>query len=531
MHCSRRTFMGQAASLAAAASLPGLTLAAPAASSKALLTVGCQNPRTLNPAVQSGNVTAMPGSQLFAGLVLMDGHFKPVPYLAKSWEVSSDGRLYRFSLVDNASFHDGRPVTAKDIVFSINAVKEHHPLMSVTYKAILDSVAAPDPRTVEIRLKRPFTGLFSLLTPPLTPILPEHVYGPHAGPLRENPANDNPVGSGPYKFVEWQRSNQLRMVRADNFFRGKPYFEQLAFSLSEDSLNKTLMLEKGEIDYLPFSFLRVSDLIRLKSNKDLIVTPEGYSAIGPVNYLEFNLRVKPLDDLRVRQAIAHAIDKQFITERLHRGMSKPLHGPFHSHNAYYDEEAVTLYGYDLEKAKTLLDQAGLRPDAQGIRARFTLDIPTFEPDSTILVADYLKPQLRKIGLDISLRKSADFASWAKRIGAWDYQMTMNSTFNWSDPVVGVDRSFLSSNIKQQVWTNTEGYVNEKVDAWLRQAASEADLEARKAIYREFQRQVTTDLPFVWTNEGIYMTVYNKKLANIPVGVFGGLAPYDQIHHA
>ncbi|MGB6009282.1 ABC transporter substrate-binding protein [Castellaniella sp.] len=533
MHSSRRRFISQAAGLAATATLPGLGLYAQNAprAAQRQLTIGCQNPRTLNPAVQSGNVTGMPGAQLFAGLVLMDGDFKPVPYLAKSWDVSDDGKRYRFSLVDNAGFHDGRPVTANDVVFSLRAVKENHPLMSVTYKAILDTVTAPDRHTVEIRLKRPFTGLFSLLTPPLTPILPEHIYGDHAGPLRQNPANDKPIGSGPYQFIEWERSHQLRMTRAKDFFRGTPYFEQLVFSLAEDSLSKSLMLEKGEIDYLPFSFLRVADLVRLKSNESLVVTPKGYEAIGPINYVEFNLRAKPLDDIRVRQAIAHAIDKNFITQRLHRGMSKPLDGPFHSKNAYFDEKSLVVYDYDLDKAKRLLDEAGLKPNAQGVRASLTLDVPTFEPDSTVLVADYLKPQLRKIGLDIVLRKSTDFADWARRIGAWEYQLTMNSTFNWSDPAVGVDRSFLSSNIQHQVWTNTEGYANDKVDAWLAQAASEADFGARKAIYSQFQRQVTSDLPFAWTNEGIYMTVYNKKLTHLPMGVFGGLSPYDQIRLA
>ena len=528
---NRRKILGHSAAIASSIALPGISLAAATPTSGDLLTVGCQNPRTLNPAVQSGNVTGMPGAQLFAGLVLLDAAFQPVPYLAKSWETSSDGLVYRFNLVENALFHDGRPVTAKDVVFSVNAVKENHPLMSVTYKVILESVAAVGKHTVEIRLKRPFTGLFGLLTPPLTPILPEHVYGEHAGPLRNNPANDKPVGSGPYRLLEWQRSAQLRMTRADNFFAGTPFFQNLAFVLSEDSLSKTLMLEKGEIDYLPFSFLRVTDLSRLESNKNLVLTRKGYDAIGPINYLEFNLRVKPLDNLLVRQAIAHAIDKNFITSRLHRGLSKPLHGPFHSDNFYYDEAALQVYDYNLEKANALLDQAGLKPNAQGIRATFTLDVPTFEPDSMTLVADYLKPQLRRVGIDINLRKSSDFASWAKRIGSWDFEMTMNSTFNWSDPAVGVDRSFLSSNIKEQVWTNTAAYANDQVDQWLAQAAAEADPIARKALYAKFQKQVTSDLPFVWTNEGIYVTVYNKKLTNIPMGVFGGLTPYSSIRYA
>ncbi len=528
MSFSRRKFMGSALGVAGTLVLPVSSPMAQSAPAGRRLVIGCQNPRTLNPAIQSGSVTGMPASQMFAGLVLLDAHFKPQPYLAKSWEVSEDGKRYRFNLVDNARFHDGHPVRASDVVFSINAVKQYHTLMSVTYKAILDEVEALDDLTVEIRLKRAFTGLFSVLTPPLTPILPEHVYGEHAGPLLNNPANDKPVGSGPYRFVDWQQSHQIYMVATEDFFRGKPFFQELVFRLSEDSLSKTLMLERGEIDYLPFSFLRVTDLIKLRNNPDVVITSDGYDAIGPVNYVDFNLRVKPMDDVRVRRAIAHAIDKQFINQRLHHGMSRALHGPFHSRNFFYDEASLVVYEHDLDKARKLLDEAGLTAGSNGVRTRLTLDVPTFEPDSTVLVADYLKSQLRKVGLDIVLRKSTDFADWARRMAAWDYQMSMNSTFNWSDPVVGVDRSFLSSNIKPMVWTNTEGYSDPEVDAWLSEAASEADAEKRKAIYRKFQHKITQDLPFCWTNEGIYTTLYNRKIENIPLCVFGGLAPYDQI---
>ncbi|WP_315926716.1 ABC transporter substrate-binding protein [Mesorhizobium sp. SP-1A] len=530
MHYSRRSFLAQAAGLATALTLQ--KMASAQAATGGVLNIGSQSMRTLNPAIQPGNATGVPGTQLFAGLVQLDRAFAPVPYLAKSWEVSKDGLEYRFNLVDNAVFHDGKPIKASDVVFSLETVKASHPLMSVTYGAILESVKALDDHTISIRVKKPFVGLFGLLTPALTPIMPEHVFGKNAGAIQTNPANNAPIGSGPYKFVEWRQGEHLILERHAEFFRsGQPHFDRLVFKLIEDSLTKALSMEKGDIDYLPFSFLRVNDLKRLSENEALVVTSKGYEALGPVNYLELNLREAPFNDIRVRQAIAHAIDKDFISKTLHKGMSRPLDGPLHSGSAYFARDALTRYPFDLNKANQLLDEAGLVRKSGDIRIQLTLDVPTFEPDSMQLVADYLKSQLRRVGIDVQIRKSTDLADWSSKVGQWNYQMTMNSTWNWSDPVVGVNRSFLSSNIKKQTWTNTEGYSNPKVDELLTKAATENDPARRKEMYAEFQKIVSEDLAFIWTNEGIYTTVYNKKLANVSLSVFGALAPFDEIRLA
>jgi len=525
---ARRSFLSHTTGLATVLMFPELAVAARGGGGGTLM-IGSQNMRTLNPAIQSGNATGVPGSQLFAGLVQLDDQFTPKPYLAKRWDVSKDGLEYRFDLVEGAVFHDGRPIQASDVVFSINTVKASHPLMSVTYPTILDTVTVLNANTVSIRLNKPFSGLFSLLTPVLTPIIPEHVYGTSAGPIQSNPANNKPVGSGPYKFVDWKQGEELVLERHVDFFRqNAPYFDRLVFKIIEDSLTKSLSLEQGAIDYLPFSFLRVNDLKRLASNQELVITRDGYEALGPINYLELNLRVAPLNDIRVRQAIAHAIDKNFITKTLHQGFSRPLDGPLHSGNVYYDDSVIARYPYDPRKANQLMDAAGLKKKSGDVRIQLTLDVPTFNPDSTQLVADYLKSQLRRIGIDVVLRKSTDLADWSSKVGQWGYQMSMNSTWNWSDPVVGVHRSFLSSNIKKQIWTNTQGYANAKVDELLMRAATEPDPENRKRLYAEFQKIVTHDLAFVWTNEAIYTTVHHKKLRNVPSGVFGALAPFDEI---
>jgi peptide/nickel transport system substrate-binding protein len=264
------------------------------------------------------------------------------------------------------------------------------------------------------------------------------------------------------------------------------------------------------------------------NNKAFVVSTADYAGVGPINYLEFNLRVPPLNDVRVRRAIAHAIDKDFITKTLHKGISRRLDGPFHSGAAMYDAAAVKQYAYDLKAASALMDEAGLKPDSSGVRLKLTLQVPTFEQDSSALVAEYLRGQLRRIGIEITLRKATDTGDWSSRVGNWNYDMTMNSTFNWGDPVVGVHRNFVSSNIRKVIWTNTQGYNNPAVDDLLARATVERDPVKRRALYAEFQTIVTTELPFVWTNEGIYTTVYDKNLTGVPTGVYGPMAPWDEM---
>ena len=132
--------------------------------------------RHLNPAVQSGGATGVPGTQIFAGLVRIDDKFVPHPYLAKSWEVSDDGMSYTFHLVENARFHDGEPITSEDVAFSLATVKANHPFGIAMFDAV-DRVDTPDPHTAVIRLKKPHPALMQALAPLLMPVIPKHVFG------------------------------------------------------------------------------------------------------------------------------------------------------------------------------------------------------------------------------------------------------------------------------------------------------------------------------------------------------------------
>ena len=482
--------------------------------------------RHLNPAVQSGGNTGVPGAQIFAGLVRIDDGFEPRPYLAERWSISRDGLSYTFHLVPGARFHDGRPITSDDVAFSLGVVREHHPFGIAMFDAVA-SVDTPDPLTAVIRLSRPHPALMQALAAPLMPVIPKHVYGDGRAP-GTHPMNATPVGSGPFRFGEWVRGRHLILERNDDFFiEGRPYLDRIVFRIVKEPSVRKLALRKGEIDYFPFNPVRFRDVPGMAANPDLRVSTAGYAALGPLNYVEFNLRAPPFDDLRVRRAVAYAIDRDYMAETLHGGVPRPGTGPFH-HASPFHVDGLNGYPLDLERARDLLDAAGYRPDADGVRMTVVLDYPPFHVDSHTTGAGYIKSQLKKVGIAVTLRAPGDLPTWAARIASWDYRFTLNTTWNYPDPVIGVHRLYLCANIRNIVWSNTQGYCNERVDALLREAASAADPARRKALYAEFQGIVTEELPLYFINEEPYVTVSQRTVMNPPETVWGAMQPMDEV---
>ena len=490
-----------------------------------LVVAGAGGLRHLNPAVQSGSQAGL-GVQLFAGLVRLDDRFRPQPYLAERWEIAGDGLSYTFHLARGARFHDGVPVTSADVAFSLGVVKENHPFGSAMFDAV-DRVETPDPHTAVFRLGKPHPALMQALVPLLLPVIPKHVFG-DGQDLRTHPMNAMPVGSGPFRFGEWVRGRHVILERNDDFFiEGRPLLDRIVVRFIGEPSVRLLALEKGEVDYYPFAGLRFRDVLGIADNPALRVSTKGYEALGPLNYLEFNLRAPPFDDARVRRAVAHAIDQDYMVNTLHGGLPHPGRGPLHHTSPFYTE-GPDPYPVDLERAAALLDAAGHRPDADGVRFRVTLDYPPFHADSLGTGAHYIKAQLRKVGIAVDLRPPADFASWAQRIGSWDYRLTLNTHWTYPDPAIGVHRIYLCGNIRKIVWSNTQGYCNERVDALLREAGSTLDADRRKALYREFQRIVNAELPLYFINEEPYVTVSHRSVRNPPETVWGPMQPLDEV---
>lgn len=526
MDLTRRMLLQSTAALALVPVGVSLAFAEEGRPGGTLVIASSQVPRHLNPAVQSGIATAVPGTQIFASLLRYDGEWNPHPYLAKDWKVAEDGLSVTLHLVEGAKFHDGAPITSDDVKFSIETVKANHPFQ--TMFAPVSAVETPDAGTVVIKLSQPHPALLLALSSALCPIIPKHVYG-DGQDVKTHPANSAPVGSGPFKLEEFKPGEQITLVKNPDFFiAGRPYLDKIVIRIIKDPNALLIAMENGEADMYPF-MAGSQEIRRLEKVDRLAITDKGYAAVGPINWLAFNTVKAPLNDVKVRQAIAYAIDRTFITKALHRGVSKPQRSPIVESSPFFNPD-IPAYDVDLDKANALLDEAGHKAGADGIRFKLTADFIPGPAEQQQSIAEYLKSQLKKVGIDVEVRAAPDFPTWAKRVSTGDFDMTMDVVFNWGDPVIGVHRTYLSSNIKPGViWSNTQGYSNPKVDELLAKAAVEIDPAKRKAFYDEFQMIVGEDLPIYWINTTPYHTASDKRLGNVPESIWGTMQSMDEVY--
>lgn len=494
--------------------------AAPVAAEGTLVIASTQTPRHLNGAVQSGTATAVPSTQIFASLLRYDSGWDPQPYLAKSWETSADGLTVTFNLVDNATFHDGKPVTSEDVAFSIMTIKQNHPFQSMF--APVEAVETPDAHTAVFKLSKPHPALMLALSPALAPILPKHVYGDGQDP-KSHPANSAPVGSGPFILSEFTPGEAVVMKKNPNFFlEGRPKLDEIIVRIVKDPSALLIAMENGDADMYPF-MAGSQEIKRLEKVDGLSITAEGYAGVGPINWLAFNTQSDKLKDVRVRQAIAYTVDRNFITKALHRGVSQPQRGPIIESSPFFNA-GIEPYDVDLDKAKALMAEAGF---ADGMS--LTIDYIPGPKEQQQSVAEYMKSQLKKIGIEIEVRAAPDFPTWAGRVGGHDFELSMDVVFNWGDPVIGVHRTYLCDNIRKGViWSNTQQYCNPKVDELLNAAAVELDQDKRAALYGEFQQIVGQDVPIYFINALPYHTAYKSGLQNVPTGIWGTMHPMDNV---
>jgi peptide/nickel transport system substrate-binding protein len=523
---TRRDAIAASSALLAAAAFPFPALAEEIKKGGTLVIGSTQTPRHLNGAVQSGIATAGASTQLFASPLRFDDQWNPQPYLAESWKFADDGKSLTLNLRKNAVFHDGKPVTSADVAFTIMAIKANHPFQ--TMMGPVDRVETPDPYTAIIRMSVPHPAIVLAMSPALCPILPKHVYG-DGQDLKNHPKNgEGLVGSGPFRLVEFKPSQRIVMEKFDKFFLpGKPYLDKVIVSIVPDSASLMLSLERGEVQMYPFVSIP-TDLKRLAANPNVALTSKGFEGIGAINWLCFNLAKKPLSDVQVRKAIATSIDKNFIVKVLMGGFAVVDDGPIVPSSPFAVTDLVR-YPYDLKKAAGMLDAAGYKTDADGVRFKLTIDYIPGGDDQQKNVAEYIRGQLKKVGIAVEVRASADFPAWAKRMATHDFDMSMDEVFNWGDPIIGVHRTYLSTNIKPIVWTNTQSYRNPKVDELLETAGQVLDPTKRKAYYAAFEKIVTDELPIDFINLIPYHTATLKKVANVPVTIWGPLSPYDEVY--
>ena len=483
-----------------------------------LTTMVFPEPPMLVGLVTSAGPTYVVGPKMIEGLVTYDFDFNLKPSLATAWKVSDDGLSITFNLRRGVKWHDGKDFGAEDVVFSINSLKQYHPRGRQTFANVTD-VEMPDSHTVVLKLSKPAPYLMNALASAESPIVPKHVYD-KTNP-QTNPANSAPIGTGPFKFVSWKKGESIILERNPDYWdAGKPYLDRVIFRIIPDAGARSVAFETGELLLGGMDPVPLPDVERLRAKPTLGVETRGYEYLAVASRIEFNLDNQFLKNLKVRQAIAHAIDKKFIVQNIWFGFGTPGTGPIHKDIKRYYSSDVPLYEYDPKKAEKLLDEAGFPKGAGGIRFKLMHDFLPYG-DNFKRTAEYIKQALGTIGIAIEIR-SQDFPSFIKRVYTdRDFDFTNMFANNTSDPVLGVQRFYWSKNFQPGVpFSNGSHYMNPKVDQLLEAAQVETDLEKRAAIYREFQRLIDTDLPAIYLNFNAMTTIYNKRVKNHTISPLG-----------
>jgi peptide/nickel transport system substrate-binding protein len=487
----------------------------------AVTTVAWPGPTYLNAAITTSGPESFLSPKFFDGLCGYDYGMKPKPALALSWEISEDGLRTTFKLRPDVKWHDGKPFTSKDVAFTfMQVIKVHHGRGRALF-ADLETVETPDDLTAVFVMNRPAPAMMKALDGRESPIMPRHIY--EGTDILQNPANTAPIGTGAFKLTSYERGSNIVMERNPDYWdSGKPHLDQLIIQYIPDPATRTAMFESGQCDIVYLNFLPALDILRLAKEPDFEMDQKGYETSASTQQMDFNLDREHFKDKRVRQAVAHAFDLNWITENIWHGFGKPGASPLHhEQKEFYTTEGVPSYPYDLKKAEALLDEAGYPRGANGVRFELTID-PTPYGEESLPTAEYMREQLRQIGISAKIR-TEDYAVFIKR--CWtdrDFDICVYTAAMGADPTIGVQRFYWSKNFKPGVaFSNGSHYENPEVDALLEASQIELDPAKRKEQFRKFQQLVMGDLPTLPICETTRATIANKKVKDYTVDALGG----------
>ncbi|MGQ4274653.1 ABC transporter substrate-binding protein [Terrihabitans sp. B22-R8] len=465
-------------------------------------------------------------ANVFDGLAVYDRDFVPQPALAERWDIAPDGLSITFHLRRGVKWHDGQDFTSDDVRYSaLELWKKFHPRGRSTYAALKD-VETPDPHTAVFRLEHPSLVIFSALSAAESPVLPAHLYE-GTEPLK-NPHNSKPVGTGPFAFKEWKKGQYVELVRNEHYWvENRPYLDRVIFRTIPDAASRAAALETGEVLYAPFDAVPFPDVARLEE-AGLKAERRGYDFQSQFLQLEFNLKNPILANLKVREAIEHAIDRQGLIETAWYGFGKPATGPIPSSLKRFYTPDVSVRSFDAARAEALLDEAGYPRKAGGVRFAISQDYAPIS-EGHRLSAEYIRQNLKQVGIELEVR-TQDMASYTRRVFTdYDFDTQLGQYSAMIDPEMGLFRKLLSTNyIKGVPNMNVSSYANPETDALIAKIRSEADPEKRAELFKSLQGIVQKDLPFLSLTEIEHVTIHSNRLRGVAQTPDGALSSFRDV---
>ncbi|MCH7624914.1 MAG: peptide ABC transporter substrate-binding protein [Chloroflexi bacterium] len=479
------------------------------------------DPPTLDPHLTSDTTSAGIVVEVFSGLITLDTDLSLQPDIAERWEISEDGTVYTFFLRKNAKFHDGKPITAQDFVWSLNRAASPSiasPVASTYLNDIvgvnevlsgeatrISGVKAIDENTLQITIDGPKAYFLAKLTYPTAFVLD-----------RENVESaedwrDNPNGSGPFRLKEYKVGERIILERNELFYLEPAKLDQVFMNLAGGQA--MAMYENDEID---ITGVGLFDLERLRDpseplSSDLKVAPPGFS----VSYIGFNPNEPPFDDLNFRLALNHAIDKELIAEEVLAGLRVPAYGVLPPGFPGFDPTIKGLR-FDPEKAVRLLEESNYAdPDS---RPRIVITVPGTGGNIGLDMEVILEMWRQNLGVEVEIQQ-VEWATFLQDLNRKRFQAFAGLAWqaDYPDP-----QDFLDILFHTDSDTNHGGYSNPKVDALLEEARIERDVQKRFDLYNQAERTIINDaawVPLWYTGERyLLLKPYIKDYALTPMTV-------------
>ncbi len=482
-------------------------------------------PHRLNPLFVSDFTSSTVSQWVFRGLAKLDDNLEVVPDLAESWHMSADGRTLTFRLRRGVTWHDGRPFTSRDVLFTFRRLVD--PAVPSPHKAMFETVrdiAAPDEQTVVVQYRRPFGSALAAWT---VGILPEHRFA--GGAVDDAAFDEHPVGTGPYRLTAWKRGTELRFEAFAGYHVGQPKTRRLAVRIVPDGATRLLELRQRHVDIAEISAGQLqgsnSNGLGAKANGLRLITAPSMR----YGFLGFNLRNERFRDPRVRRAMSHAINKEAIIKSVFNGHASPSSGPYPP-QAWYGSPDAPQYRYDPEEALRLLGRAGWRRDGSGHLQKdgkaFTLTILTnFETDEHQKVAQIIQHDLASLGIDVKI----SLLEWQ----AFRHQAIDSRAF---DAVI-LSRAYLWDPDAYELWHSSKtgagdwnflSYSNPAADRLLEEGRSTTDRAKRQAIYRRVHNLIAGDQPcvFLYNIDGLFLASDRVEgITPSPLGIYQNIARF------
>jgi peptide/nickel transport system substrate-binding protein len=435
--------------------------------------------------------------------------------MAKSWEVSGDSLTYTFHLRDDIRWQDGKPFTADDVVYTFQKImddKVDAPHLRVYYKDI-KQVEKLDDHTVRFTYALPYFKALEFVGG--IPVIPKHVFD-DGQDFNNHPANRRPIGTGPYRFVEWRTGKQIVLEKNPDYWDASkpPKLNRIVFKIISDDTIALQVLKKGELDVAslrPIQWMRQTQDARFNETfvKHQYYTPS-------YRYIGWNLRRPFFQDKRVRRALAQLVNRQAVVNKLEYGLGKLITGPFWVFGYEYDQNLPPI-PFDPAGAKKLLDEAGwIDRDGDGIREKdgvkfqFEFLIPAGNAFYTRL-ATIMKKDFETAGIGMDIR-TMEWAAFVNQLNSREFDAV---SLAWA---FGFDED------PYQVWhssqaekgSNFVGFVNPEADRIMEEARQVFDKDARAALYHRFHEIVYDEQPYTFLYTGPALVVRQRRFDNVKV---------------